>query len=85
MKRIYAINNIGVKVSRKFWDKWYPDNDYMKCVGSPSDIRKICHVLDMIGYNRMYTDAPIMREGRKYEVHFPESWHVGARYVVYRA
>lgn len=85
MKRIYAINNIGVKVSRKFWDKWYPDDGYMKCVGSPSDIRKICHILDMIGYNRMYTDAPIMREGRKYEVHFPESWHVGATYVVYRA
>lgn len=84
MKRIYAINNIGVKVSSKFWDKWYP-NGYMKCVGSPSDIRKICHVLDMIGYHHMYTDAPIMREGRKYEVHFPESWHVGVSYVVYRA
>lgn len=85
MKRIFAVNDaIGIKVSRRFWSRWYPDG-YIKCVGTPSDIRKVCSVLDRIGYKRMYTDAPIMREGRRYEVHYPESWHAGASYTVYRA
>lgn len=85
MKRVYNVNdgNIAIKVSRKFRDYHYPD-EYCKCVGSPSDIRKVCAVLDTIGYKRMYSDAPIMREGRTYQVQFSEYWHNGATYTVYR-
>jgi len=85
MKRIYKVNDaIGIKVSKRFWSRLYPDG-YIKCVGTPSDIRKVCSVLDRIGYYYMYAGAPIMREGRKYQVQYPESWHVGASYTVYRA
>ena len=85
MKRIYRVNdgNIAITVYRKLRDYQSPD-EYCKCVGSPSDIRKVCHVLDMIGYKRMYSDAPVMREGRTYQVQFPECWHNGVTYTVYR-
>lgn len=85
MKRTYNVNdgNIAITVSRKFRDYHYSDG-YVKCVGSPSDIRKICHVLDMIGYKRMYSDAPVMHEGRTYQVQFSEYWHLGVTYTVYR-
>lgn len=51
--------------------------------GSPSDIRKVCHILRLEGYYNLYEDAPIMREGRTYQVRFPETPSVGNRsYVV---
>lgn len=63
----------------------FPDADII-VTGSPSDIRKVCHDLERAGYYNLYEDAPIMREGRTYQVRFPENWSVGNRaYVVSRA
>ena len=53
--------------------------------GSPSDIRKVCHDLESAGYYNLYENAPVMREGRTYQVRFPEMPSVGNReYVVSR-
>lgn len=62
----------------------FPDADIV-VTGSPSDIRKVCHDLETAGYYNLYVDAPIMREGRTYQVCFPETPSVGNReYVVSR-
>lgn len=53
--------------------------------GSPADIRKICRDLEVAGYYNLYENAPIMREGRTYQVLFPEVPSVGNRtYMVSR-
>lgn len=63
----------------------FPDADII-VTGSPSDIRKVCRDLERTGYYNLYEDAPIMREGRTYQVRFPENWSVGNHaYVVSRA
>lgn len=62
----------------------FPDADIV-VTGSPSDIRKVCHDLVGAGYYNLYENAPVMREGRTYQVRFPEVPSVGNRtYVVSR-
>lgn len=62
----------------------FPDADIV-VTGSPSDIRKVCHDLEKAGYYNLYESVPIMREGRIYQVRFPENMSVGNRtYVVSR-
>lgn len=62
----------------------FPDADVV-VTGSPSDIRKVCRDLEMADYYNLYENAPIMREGRTYQVRFPETPSVGNRtYVVSR-
>lgn len=62
----------------------FPDADII-VTGSPADIRKVCHDLEIAGYYNLYEDAPIMREGRTYQVMFPETPSIGNReYVVSR-
>lgn len=53
--------------------------------GSPSDIRKVVRDIKTAGYYNLYENAPIMREGRTYQVRFPENWSVGdCTYIVSR-
>lgn len=62
----------------------FPDADVV-VTGSPSDIRKVCRDLETADYYNLYENAPIMREGRTYQVRFPETPSVGNRtYVVSR-
>lgn len=62
----------------------FPDADVI-VTGSPSDIRKVCRDLETADYYNLYENAPIMREGRTYQVRFPEVPSVGNRtYVVSR-
>lgn len=83
MKKIYVIGNYGIKVSRKFHAHEFLNGD-VKCIGTPADIRKICRILEMIGYYRIFSNKPIMREGRIYSVFFNSYWHVGATYSTHR-
>ena len=62
----------------------FPDADVV-VTGSPSDIRKVCRDLETADYYNLYENVPIMREGRTYQVRFPEAPSVGNRtYVVSR-
>lgn len=62
----------------------FPDADII-VTGSPSDIRKVVRDIEKAGYYNLYENAPIMREGRVYQVRFPETPSVGNReYVVSR-
>lgn len=62
----------------------FPDADVV-VTGSPADIRKVCRDLETADYYNLYENTPIMREGRTYQVRFPEAPSVGNRtYVVSR-
>lgn len=71
------------KVSKKCHAD-FPDSDII-VTGSPSDIRKVVRDIEKAGYYNLYENAPIMREGRTYQVRFPENWSVGdCTYIVSR-
>lgn len=81
-KKYCLLGGYAFRVSRKFYEVELSE-DSRRFVGTPSDIRKVCHILDFMGYYPAFANKPIMREGRIYSVSY-DDWYVDPMYAIHR-
>lgn len=57
---------MNMRMSRRFVNLGTDEDGYWACVGSPADIRKVMKIVGWAGVMPLYSDLPVMREGRRY-------------------
>lgn len=84
MKRYYDPNGLEWKMSNAFSIVNVVSEEDDRCIvtGSPADIRKMMRIAEAFGFIPFNCGKPIMREGRKYQLHVVDG---SPFYHIYRA